>query len=480
MGVPPPPTRYQDVVFVPKPGQFDFSFKPKFSYPTITPANVANIPIPRLVFNPVCPAGTKSFGPIVTHDSMCTSPCPNGFTDMGMMCNKTSFPPQFITKQLVPPISQTTAITPLVGSSNTPANATPKQQTAYASYRDLNTSLGKIQTDFEAASKHFNEQVTKYQNLKADLERLFKLAVDAVTGAGSVGMPPLVPGGEEKARNALDTYNSAVRTIEILSGRVNQAQRTPANDKLAKDSLVNLRNTVGNIFNAREDVIRKLNIAVAAIATANTEAAEQAARNAKTKADAEAARVAKQLADAQAALAASASAAVASGAAAARTASAARAANNAGRAARAANNAGRAASAAAAAQVVQVAEKKPIDNKTIVKQSSNPNSSGKCPNDTMLVNGKCWTKCPQGYIDTGLACQQMTQGGLQVQTVLEPVKNAPRKVANVVRENIEKLRTNAAMLGGYRKKGRSTRGAKKGGKLRKKQNSGKNTYRRKF
>jgi hypothetical protein len=127
-----------------------------------------------------------------------------------------------------------------------------------------------------------------------------------------------------------------------------------------------------------------------------------------------------------------------------------------------------------------VGEKKPIDNKTIVKQSSNPNSSGKCPNDTKLVDGKCRTKCPQGYIDTGLACQQMTQGGLQVQTVLEPVKNAPRKVANVVRENIEKLRTNAAMLGGYRKKGRSTRGAKKGGKLRKKQNSGKNTYRRKF
>lgn len=442
---------------------FKDRFGPKFPNPTPAPGAVANIPIPRLIFNPVCPAGTNNIVPglKITAEGSCVSTCPNGFTDMGLLCNKFGFPPQTIPKPLVPPINQTTTPTPLVGSSNTPANATPKQQAAYASYRDLNTSLGKIQTDFEAASKDYNEQVKKYQDLKADLERLYKVALDAVAMAGPKGMPAFFPGAEDKAKNALDTYNRAVRTIEILSGRVQQKDRTPANNSLAKDSLPNLRNTIGNIFNARESTLQKLNAAVAAIATANTEAAEAAARNAKSKNEAEKAKVAAQLAAAQAAMAASASAAVASGAA-ALTASAA------------------AASAANMATNTQVASKKPKSTE-ISKQSSNPNSSGKCPNDTTLVDGKCWTKCPAGYIDYGLYCGQMTQAGLQQPpAVLEPVKNTPKKASNLVKENIEILRTHAAMLGGYGKKGRSTRHSKKGVQPRKKRNSGKNTYRRKF
>jgi hypothetical protein len=369
---------------------------------------------------------------------------------------------------MVPAVLQTEPL-PLVGPEEGPPNQTTKQRQAYENYRTLNNKWKQASEQFNTEWQNFQSERARFIKATTDLDILNNQVSAAINDAGTTAVAEK-PGSVARANALKSDYEKLVRTIDILMGLVDKGSRTAANSQLAKASLAEFKSSLDQLYDNREAAVVSRNAAVAAIGTANTEAAEQAARNARTKAEEEAARVAKQLADAQAAQAAQVAAASASGAAAAFTASAARAsaaraANNAGRAAsaaRAANNAGRAASAAraSAARAANNAGRAA----SVVRAANNAGRAASAARASAAAASRGTAQASE--------LANIVRGRIdKLKKNADMLENSPKKAPVIAR--IDKLKANAAMLGGYRKKGRSTRRGKK-------RNSGKKTYRRKF
>jgi hypothetical protein len=221
--------------------------------------------------------GRCILGSTLSADGKCFSVCPPGATDAGLMCTLfgRSFP-----KMIMPRVPAFKPVA-FIGSENPPPNATPRQKTAYDNYKTLNDKSKKATEIFGTELKNFQDQKMAFDKATVALTTMNTELNRVIDEAGFEGFPEIVPGSLGEANRIKNGYVDLVRTIDILMGRVAQGNRKAANDKLAKASLESLKTLVEKSYDDSQDAIIKRNTAVAEIANANTEAAAAAAKNAK-------------------------------------------------------------------------------------------------------------------------------------------------------------------------------------------------------